>query len=155
VTSGVPVRRAVILIRSLLSRHLYITTSEAQLQAQVVRALSPTSVPPGCRLSVATERRVRGGRLDVVVSYTTPLGTTVDVALELKMGGSVAAVERQVAKYAAGGAHPDPVADAIGVVTTSPVLAHRLVGGRVWTGASSRMSVICGMPYFVVQLRCF
>lgn len=141
--SEATVRRAVIAIRRLLAGYVYITTSEAQLQSQVMRALIPLAG------TSQTEVVVTSGRLDILVTYSTPLGDTARIALELKVGGGVAAVERQAMRYARSGV------DAVGVVTTSATLAAKLGLGHQWTGRSSRLSTFGGVPYFVVALRSF
>lgn len=151
----VTVRHAVIAIRSLLRSHVYIATSEHQLQAQVLRALAPlTRLGPlqaaEVTAEVTAEVPVNGGRLDVLVTYVTGLSATARVGLELKVGGSAAAVERQVMRYAMGGD-----VDAIGMVSTSSALTLKVGHGFRWTGALSQVSTFGGLPFFVVPLRSF
>jgi hypothetical protein len=147
----VAVRYAVIKIRRLLRNHIYVATSEAQLQAQVIRALAPITKRPWFPVAtVDAEVIVRGGRLDILVTYLTGLGEVARVGLELKVGGSPAAVERQVMRYARGGD-----VDAVGMVTTSTTLARKVSQGFRWTGALSQVAPFGGLPFFVVPLRSF
>jgi hypothetical protein len=120
-----------VLVRALLERYAFTPLNEADLQAQLVKALALGG--PG--LQVDREVLADRGRYDVLVRMHG-----LSIVLELKVTGSAPAVERQAQRYAL----TDGI-DAVAVVTTSNRLAREL--------ARPEGETLGGKPFAVIALR--
>lgn len=131
---------AIASIRTALAGYTFRVRSEAELQVQVVAALT-AQLP---KSHIETEVMRGSGRFDVVLKLgwdDSPMRWCryVTIVLELKVKSSAAAVERQAQRYAL----MDDV-DAVLVVTTSSRLAIDLA----WHGDS-----LGGKPFGAISVR--
>jgi hypothetical protein len=136
------------LVFDALAGYVFLVRDEAELQDQVSIALTERiqGALDDCGVSFEREVAVHGGRFDILVHVRVApdVARRINVVLELKLGGSAAAVERQVQRYAT-----MQDVDAVIVVTTSAQLARKLT---VPLG-NQRDSTIGGKPFRVIALR--
>jgi hypothetical protein len=130
-------------VRAALAGYVFRVRSEAELQAQVVTALSER-MP---HVTLDTEVRNGAGRFDILLGVMinghagiVELERTGLIVLELKVKSSAAAVERQAQRYA-----KMEGVDAVLVVTTSQRLAIQL--------ADYPYPTLCGKPFGAIAVR--
>lgn len=131
---------AIAALREILGKYKFSADSEATVQRQVLEIL-----PRWTGVTViGSEVIVDCGRFDVLVDFEHEHKKT-RIALELKVRGTVGAVEEQAQRYA----RNDGV-DAVVVVTTSSKLARELA---VDMSSSFVHQTLGGKPFGVIHLR--
>lgn len=135
------VKTTIASIRAAFSPYTFRTTSEHELQQQVMMVLSRAVYEDKLGDAILdSEVRMGGGRFDiqVIVRDPTDQSQAAYIVLELKLRAPVAAVERQAQRYAM-----MPDVDAVLVVTTSQRLTNQL----------ATLTTLGGKPFSVFAVR--
>jgi hypothetical protein len=144
---GLVIVKAIDEVRAILATYVFHANDEADLQSQVAAVLETCG-----HFRISREVRVVEvrGRYDILVEVLgigrgSPLHG-IRLVLELKIGGTAEAAERQAQRYA-----QDKGVDAVVVVTSSQKLARWLMtaveGGKV------TLNELGGKPFAVIALR--
>lgn len=128
-------------IRSHLAGYVFRVRTESELQEWVTNILRAAGITVAREVRVATDRGDgAAGRLDILAKFTDPDDHVTSIVLELKLGASAAAVERQAQRYAM-----MPDVDAVVVVTTSKRLVSEL--------ANNGGPTLGGKPFHAIAVR--
>lgn len=128
-------------IRSHLAGYVFRVRTESELQEWVTNILRAAGITVAREVRVATDRGDgAAGRLDILAKVPGPDDKVTRIVLELKLGASAAAVERQAQRYAM-----MPDVDAVIVVTTSQRLASEL--------SNNGGPTLGGKPFHAIAVR--
>lgn len=136
---------AVEMLRKVLSCFTFAGSSEADVQRQVVTALTLDHAYEGKIIVLGSEVVSELGRFDVLVEVEIER-VVCRVVLELKVRGTAAAAERQSQRYA-----KTPGVDAVALLTTSSRLLRDIAVGQ----EVAISQTLGGKPFGAIYLRPF